>query len=91
MYLVKKMKNIQLRHVDDSIYFTALEWKGRLHCETWEDLFRKIFENKELLEKIVQKEHQEKNDSNVWWAKTIDSKLDKRDAEIVKNKEDILV
>ena len=55
MYLVKIMKNIQLRGIDDFVYFAALEWKGRLHCETWEDLFIKIFENKDLLEKMAEK------------------------------------
>ena len=91
MYLVKIMKNIQLRHIDDFVYFTALEWKGKLHCETWEDLFRKIFENKEVLEKLTEKENQENNNANIRWARSVDSKLDKRDKEILRNKEDILV
>ena len=82
---------MQLRHIDDVIYFAALEWKGKLHCETWEDLFRKIFENRELLEKIAEKEDLEKNSFNLRWARNIDSRLDKRDKEILKNKEDILV
>ncbi len=91
MYLVKSMKNIQLRNIEDVVYFTAVEWKGKLHCDTWEDLFIKIFENKELLEKIVDNEKQEKTDANRTWSKSIDSKLDQRDKEILKNKEDILV
>jgi len=91
MYLVKIMKNIQLRHIEDIVYFAALEWKGRLHCETWEELFRKIFENKELLEKISEKETKKKNNYNMKWARDIDSRLSKRDREILENKEDILV
>lgn len=83
------MKNIQLRHIEDSLYFMALEWKGRLKCESWEALFRKIFGNRDLLETIAEKDRIKS--VGVTWARDIDARLDRRDAEILKNKEDIMV
>ena len=51
----------------------------------------KVIENKELLERIVDKKKQEKNSFNLRWTRNVDSELDKRDNEILKTKEDILV
>ncbi len=86
------MKNIHVRDIDDSIYFRALEAKAHLRCESWSDLFEKIFTDNFFLAYLEEKKFQEeKRGSWAKWAASIDERLDREDREIAKNGEDALV
>lgn len=84
------MKNLQIRNIQDVDYFKALEWKARLHCESWECLLKKIFEKEELLEKLEKEEiTNELVISGILASRALETKLDAREQEIYANGEDV--
>lgn len=36
------MKNITFKNIPDDLYYKVVEWKGKLHCSTWQDFLEKV-------------------------------------------------
>jgi len=42
--MVKPMKNITFKNIPDDLYYKVVEWKGKLHSQTWQEFLEKTIE-----------------------------------------------